>query len=140
MHSALSRGECQELSVRAVRRLCMNLKPLGDRLIGEVLEEEESTASGIVLPDTAKEKPQRGRVLAVGPGARDEHGKRIEMDVAEGEEVVFSKYGGTEVRLGADEVLILRESDVLAKVTRRTSKSKSSKSKAERELAGATAS
>jgi len=112
----------------------MNLQPLGDRLIVEVLEEEESTASGIVLPDTAKEKPQRGRVLAVGPGARDEHGKRIEMDVAEGEEVVFSKYGGTEVRLGADEVLILRESDVLAKVTRRTSKSKG-----KRELAAATA-
>jgi len=112
----------------------MNLQPLGDRLIVEVLEEEESTASGIVLPDTAKEKPQRGRVLAVGPGARDEHGKRIEMDVAEGEEVVFSKYGGTEVRLGADEVLILRESDVLAKVTRRTSKNKG-----KRELAAATA-
>ena len=118
----------------------MKFQPLGDRLIVEVLEEEESTASGIVLPDTAWEKPQRGRVLAVGPGPRDEHGKRIEMDVAEGEEVIFSKYGGTEIRLGADEVLILRESDVLAKVTRRTSKSKSSKSKAERELAGATAS
>jgi chaperonin GroES len=112
----------------------MNLQPLGDRLIVEVLEEEESTASGIVLPDTAKEKPQRGRVLAVGPGARDEHGKRVEMDVAEGEEVVFSKYGGSEVRLGADEVLILRESDVLAKVTPRTRKRKG-----KRELAGATA-
>jgi chaperonin GroES len=118
----------------------MKFQPLGDRLIVEALGEEESTASGIVLPDTAREKPQRGRVLAVGPGARDEHGKRIEMDVAEGEEVIFSKYGGTEIRLGTDEVLILRESDVLAKVTRRTSKSKSSKSKAERELAGATAS
>src|SRR5256714_15614072 len=118
----------------AVQGGSMNLQPLGDRLIVEVLEEEESTASGIVLPDTAKEKPQRGRVLAVGPGARDEHGKRIEMDVAEGEEGVFSKYGGSEVRLGADEVLILRESDVLAKVTRRTSKSKG-----KRELAAATA-
>ena len=112
----------------------MNLQPLGDRLIVEVLDEEETTVSGIVLPDTAKEKPQRGRVLAVGPGARDEHGKRIEMDVAEGEEVVFSKYGGSEVRLGADEVLILRESDVLAKVTPRTRKRKR-----KRELAGATA-
>ena len=110
----------------------MNLQPLGDRLIVEVLEEEESTESGIVLPDTAKEKPQRGRVLAVGPGARDEDGKRIEMDVAEGDEVIFSKYGGTEIKLGADEILILRESDVLAKVTPRTSKSK-------RELAGTTA-
>jgi chaperonin GroES len=118
----------------------MNLQPLGDRLIVEVLDEEESTASGIVLPDTAREKPQRGRVLAVGPGARDTLGERIEMEVAEGEEIIFSKYGGTEIRLGTDEVLILRESDVLAKVTRRTSKSTSSKSKAERKLAGATAS
>jgi chaperonin GroES len=109
----------------------MNLQPLGDRLIVEVLEEEESTASGIVLPDTAKEKPQRGRVLAVGPGPRGEDGKRIAMDVEEGDEVIFSKYGGSEIKLGVDEVLILRESDVLAKVTPQTSKRK-------RELAGAT--
>ena len=94
----------------------MNLKPLGDRLIVEVLEEEETTTSGIVLPDTAKEKPQRGRVLAVGPGPRDEDGKHIPMDVEDGDEVVFSKYGGTEIKVGADEYLILRESDVLAKV------------------------
>jgi len=112
----------------------MNLQPLGDRLIVEVFEEDELTESGIVLPDTAKEKPQRGRVLAVGPGARDKDGKRVEIDVAEGDEVIFSKYGGTEIKLGADEVLILRESDVLAKVTPRTSKSKS-----KRKLAGATA-
>ena len=95
----------------------MDLQPLGDRLIVEVLEEEETTASGIVLPDTAKEKPQRGRVLAVGPGERSEHsGELIPMDVAEGDEIIFSKYGGTEVKLGSDDVLILRESDVLAKV------------------------
>jgi|SRR3954465_1641423 chaperonin GroES len=94
----------------------MNLQPLGDRLIVEVLEEEETTTSGIVLPDTAKEKPQRGKVLAVGPGPRDEDGEYIKMDVAEGDEVIFSKYGGTEIRVGTDEVLILRESDVLAKV------------------------
>jgi chaperonin GroES len=94
----------------------MDLQPLGDRLIVEVLEEEETTTSGIVLPDTAKEKPQRGRVLAVGPGSRDEDGKHIPMDVVEGDEVIFSKYGGTEIRLGTEEVLILRESDVLAKV------------------------
>jgi len=94
----------------------MDLQPLGDRLIVEVLEEEEMTVSGIVLPDTAKEKPQRGRVLAAGPGGRNENGERIAMDVAEGDEVIFSKYGGTEVKLGTDEVLILRESDVLAKV------------------------
>jgi chaperonin GroES len=95
----------------------MELQPLGDRLIVEVLEEEEMTISGIVLPDTAKEKPQRGRVLAVGPGARNEHtGEHVAMDVTEGDEVVFSKYGGTEIKLGVEDVLILRESDVLAKV------------------------
>ena len=94
----------------------MNLKPLGDRLIVEVLDEEEQTFSGIVLPDTAKEKPQRGRVLAVGPGSRDENGEYVAMDLEEGDEIIFSKYGGTEIKLGVDEVLILRESDVLAKV------------------------
>jgi chaperonin GroES len=110
----------------------MDLQPLGDRLIVEVLEGEDETASGIVLPDTAKEKPQRGRVLAVGPGARDKDGKRIELDVVVGNEVIFAKYGGTEIKLGTDEILILRESDVLAKVTSRKTKSK-------RQLAGATA-
>jgi chaperonin GroES len=95
----------------------MDLQPLGDRLIVEVLEEEETMTSGIVLPDTAKEKPQRGKVLAVGPGSRTDSGELVPMDVAEGDEIIFSKYGGTEVRLGtSDEVLILRESDVLAKV------------------------
>src|SRR5213592_1681328 len=96
----------------------MNLQPLGDRLIVEVLEEEEVTVGGIVLPDTAREKPQRGKVLAVGPGARDEKGERVPVDVAEGDEVIFSKYGGTEIRLGSDEVLILREADVLGKLVR----------------------
>ena len=94
----------------------MNLKPLGDRLIVEVLDEEEATFSGIVLPDTAKEKPQRGRVRAVGPGGRNDKGELVPMDVAEGDEVIFSKYGGTEIKVGTDEYLILRESDVLAKV------------------------
>ena len=110
----------------------MNLKPLGDRLIVEVLEEEETTTSGIVLPDTAKEKPQRGRVLAVGPGSRDDNGKFVEMDLAEGDEIVFSKYGGTEIKVGADDYLILRESDVLAKVVHTVGKGK-------RKLARATA-
>src|SRR5207244_13206432 len=105
----------------------MNLKPLGDRLIVEVLEEEETTVSGIVLPDTAKEKPQRGKVLAVGPGSRDENGEYVKMDVEEGDEVIFSKYGGTEIKIGVDEVLILRESDVLAKVISRGAKSKGKK-------------
>jgi chaperonin GroES len=95
----------------------MDLQPLGDRLIVEVLEEEETTTSGIVLPDTAKEKPQRGKVLAVGPGSRNDSGELVPMDVAVDDEIIFSKYGGTEVRLGtSDEVLILRETDVLAKV------------------------
>src|SRR2546427_11627692 len=93
----------------------MNLKPLGDRLIVEVLEEEEQTFSGIVLPDTAKEKPQRGRVLAVGPGSRDDNGKFVPMDLAKGDEIVFSKYGGTQIKGGTDEDLILRGADVLAK-------------------------
>ena len=94
----------------------MNLQPLGDRLIVADVEEEEATISGIVAPATAKEKPQRGRVLAVGPGPRDEDGEYIKMDLEEGDEIIFSKYGGTEIKLGSDEVLILRESDVLAKV------------------------
>jgi chaperonin GroES len=115
----------------------MDLQPLSDRLIVEVLEEEESTVSGIVLPDTAKEKPQRGRVLAVGPGARDEDGKYIEMDVAEGDEIIFSKYGGTEIKLGIEDVLILRESDVLAKVV--STRGVKGKGKGKRELAGAAA-
>ena len=116
----------------------MNLQPLGDRLIVEALEEEETTGSGIILPDTAREKPQRGRVLAVGPGERSEQtGELIPMDVAAGDEIIFSKYGGTEVKLGAgaDELLILRQSDVLAKVVGTTPKAKG---KAKRELAGAT--
>ena len=94
----------------------MNLQPLGDRLIVEVLDEEAITSSGIVLPDTAQEKPQRGKILAVGPGPRDEDGEYVKMDVEEGDEVIFSKYGGTEIKVGSDDVLILRESDVLAKV------------------------
>ena len=95
----------------------MNLKPLGDRLIVEPLEEEQTTVGGIVLPDTALEKPQRGNVVAAGPGVRSqETGEVIPMDVSEGDTVVFSKYGGTEIRIEGTDYLILRESDVLAKV------------------------
>jgi chaperonin GroES len=95
----------------------MNLKPLGDRLIVEPLEEEQTTIGGIVLPDTALEKPQRGNVVAAGPGVRSqETGEVIPMDVSEGDTVVFSKYGGTEIRIEGTDYLILRESDVLAKV------------------------
>jgi chaperonin GroES len=112
----------------------MNLQPLGDRLIVEVLDEEELTVSGIVLPDTAREKPQRGRVLAVGPGSRDDNGKFVPMDLAEGDEIIFSKYGGTEFKFGTEEALILRESDVLAKVV-----NTGGGGKRRRKLAGATA-
>ena len=95
----------------------MKLKPLGDRLIVRAVEEEETTASGIVLPDTAKEKPQKGEVLAVGDGAWDEDGeKRIPLDVSTGDVVLYSKYGGTEVKVDGEDLLVLRESDVLAKV------------------------
>jgi chaperonin GroES len=95
----------------------MKLKPLGDRLLVRPVEEEETTASGIVLPDTAKEKPQKGKVLAVGDGRYDEDGdKRIPLDVQEGDEVLYSKYGGTDITVDGEDLLVLRESDVLAKV------------------------
>jgi chaperonin GroES len=95
----------------------MKLKPLGDRVIVKAIEEEETTESGIVLPDTAKEKPQRGKVLAAGEGKWDEDGeKRIPLDVGEGDEVLYSKYGGTEINVDGEDLLVLRESDVLAKV------------------------
>jgi chaperonin GroES len=103
-------------------------------LIVEALEEEETTASGIVLPDTAKEKPQRGRVLAVGPGPRDEDGNYVKMELVEGDEIIFSKYGGTDIKIGSEDYLILRESDVLAKVVG----TKAGKSR-KKELAGAAA-
>ena len=94
----------------------MKLKPLGDRLVVKPIDEEETTASGIVLPDTAKEKPQKGKVLAVGDGAIQEDGSRRPLDVADGDEVLYSKYGGTEVTVEGDDLLVLRESDVLAKL------------------------
>jgi chaperonin GroES len=94
----------------------MKLKPLGDRLIVQAIEEEATTASGIVLPDTAKEKPQKGKVIAVGDGAIED-GERRPLDVGEGDEVLYSKYGGTEIVVDGDDLLVLRESDVLAKVT-----------------------
>ena len=95
----------------------MKLKPLGDRLIVKAVDEDETTPSGIVLPDTAKEKPQRGKVLAVGEGrVAEDSGKRIPLDVAEGDEVLYSKYGGTEIKIEGEDLLVLRESDVLAKV------------------------
>jgi chaperonin GroES len=95
----------------------MKLKPLGDRLIVQAIEEEETTAGGILLPDTAKEKPQKGKVLAVGDGKLSEDtGKRVPLDVSEGDEVLYSKYGGTEIKVDGKDLLVLRASDVLAKV------------------------
>jgi chaperonin GroES len=94
----------------------MKLKPLGDRLIVRAVEEEETTASGLVLPDTAKEKPQKGKVLAAGDGKLDDDGKRIPLDVKKGDEVLYSKYGGTEIKVDGEDLLVLRESDVLALV------------------------
>lgn len=92
----------------------MNLKPLGDRLIVEPVEQEEMTASGIVLPETAKEKPMQGKVLAAGPGARKDDGSRAELDVQVGDTVLYAKYAGTEVKIDGNKYLILKESDVLA--------------------------
>jgi|TARA_B100001146_G_C16116076_1_gene405869 chaperonin GroES len=97
--------------------MALNLKPLGERLIVEPIEQEETTAGGIVLPETAKEKPQKGKVVAVGPGARDESGSRIDMDVSADDEVLFAKYAGTEIKIEGKKLLILKESDVLAIVT-----------------------
>ncbi len=94
--------------------MAMKLKPLGDRLVVEPRERESTTASGLVLPETAKEKPQEGEVIAVGPGRRDDDGDRIEMDVKVGDIVLYAKYGGTEIKIEDKKLLILKESDVLA--------------------------
>ena len=92
----------------------LKLKPLGNRVVVEPSEQEEITAGGIVLPETAKEKPQKGAVLSVGPGERDDEGKYIPMDVKVGDNVLFAKYSGTEIKLDGKKLLILRESDLLA--------------------------
>lgn len=92
----------------------MNLKPLGDRIVVEPIEQEEQTALGIFLPETAKEKPQQGKVIAAGPGVRKETGERIDMDVKVGDKVLYARYAGTSVKLDGKEYLILKESDVLA--------------------------
>jgi len=92
----------------------MKLRPLGDRVVVEPLEQEERTGSGLFIPETAKEKPQKGTVLAVGEGRKDEDGKRVPMDVEAGQTVLFAKYGGTEIKLDSKKLLILKESDILA--------------------------
>ena len=94
--------------------MSLKLKPLGNRLVIEPVEQEEITAGGIVLPETAKEKPQKGKVISAGPGDRDENGKRIPMDVKEGDTVLFAKYAGTEIKMDGKKLLILRETDLLA--------------------------
>jgi chaperonin GroES len=93
------------------------LQPLADRVLVKPIEKEEKTKSGIYLPDTAKEKPQEGKVLAVGPGKISEDGKRIAMDLKVGDTVIYAKYGGAEIKIDDDELIILRESDILAKKT-----------------------
>ena len=96
------------------KTLKLNLKPLGDRVVVEPAEKEERTASGIILPETAKEKPQEGEILADGPGRRDDDGKLIQMDVKKGDTVLYAKYAGTEVKIEDRKLLILKESDILA--------------------------
>lgn len=93
--------------------MALNIRPLGDRVVVEPIEQETTTASGLVLPETAKEKPQQGKVLAVGLGKKDDDGDRIAMDVAEGDTVLFAKYAGTQIKLDGKEVLIMKESDIL---------------------------
>ena len=97
--------------------MSVSIKPLEDRLVIKVVEAEQTTASGLVIPDTAKEKPQEGEVLAVGPGRVDDNGNRVPLDVSVGDKIIFSKYGGTEVKYGGDELLILSARDVLAVVS-----------------------
>jgi chaperonin GroES len=96
----------------------IKIRPLDDRVVVEPIEAEEKTAGGIVLPDTAKERPQRGTVIAVGPGKLLDNGKRGELSVSVGDEVIYGKYGGTDIEINGDEVKILRESDILAKVVK----------------------
>jgi chaperonin GroES len=96
----------------------VSIKPLEDRIVVQPLEAEQTTASGLVIPDTAKEKPQEGKVVAVGPGRVDDNGNRVPVDVAEGDVVIYSKYGGTEVKFGGEEFLVLSARDVLAIVTK----------------------
>ena len=104
--------------------MALNLKPLGDRVVVEPIEQEEMTASGIILPETAKEKPQKGTVIAAGPDARDDSGKRIALDVNVGDIVLFAKYAGTEYKLDGKKLLVLKENDILAVVEDDGKKSK----------------
>ena len=95
----------------------MAFRPLGDRVLVKRVEEESKTKGGIIIPDTAKEKPQEGEVLAIGPGARDDHGKRVDLDVKVGDRILFGKWSGTEVKLEGDDLIIMKESDILGVLT-----------------------
>jgi chaperonin GroES len=97
--------------------MAVKLQPMGDRLVVKPIQSEEKTKSGIYLPDTAKEKPQEGKVVAVGPGKMNDDGKRIAMDVEVGDIVIYTKYGGSEIKIEGEELIIMRESDILAKKT-----------------------
>jgi len=111
-----SRHGCQAICVEnpnQKERPVANFRPLGDRVLVKRVKEEEKTKGGIIIPDTAQEKPQEGEVVAVGPGARDEDGERIEMDVKVGDRILFGKWSGTEVKVDGDELLIMKESDIL---------------------------
>ncbi|TCT10010.1 chaperonin GroES [Tepidamorphus gemmatus] len=102
----------------------MHFRPLHDRVLVKRLDEEEKTAGGIIIPDTAKEKPSQGEVIAVGPGARDEDGKRIEMDIKVGDRILFGKWSGTEVKIDGQEYLIMKESDIMGVIDQKETKKK----------------
>ncbi|MDX2113459.1 MAG: co-chaperone GroES [Alphaproteobacteria bacterium] len=102
----------------------MNIKPLGDRIVVEALEQEDKTAGGIIIPDTAKEKPRQGKVLAVGPGAKDENGKRIPMDLEVGDIVLFTQWAGSDIKVDGKEYKVLKESDVIGTIEQTSSKKK----------------
>ena len=121
-HSRLQRPGAPLPSPNTVEKVevdivSVNIKPLEDRIVVKPLEAEQTTASGLVIPDTAKEKPQEGEVLAIGPGRIDDNGNRVPLDVAVGDKVIYSKYGGTEVKYGGEDYLILSARDVLAVVS-----------------------
>ena len=99
--------------------MAVKLQPMGDRIVVKPIQSEEKTKSGIYLPDTAKEKPQEGKVIAVGPGKINDDGKRIAMDVQVGDIVIYTKYGGSEIKIDGEELIIMRESDILAKKTKK---------------------
>jgi chaperonin GroES len=115
-----SQRECAKPTVLRKKRstVSVSIKPLEDRIVIKQVEAEQTTASGLVIPDTAKEKPQEGDVVAVGPGRIDDNGNRIPLDIAVGDKVIYSKYGGTEVKYGGEDLLVLSARDVLAVVVR----------------------